>query len=89
MLRMTRAVRMLLVLAVAVLALALPAAAQAFVPPNPAVPRGNEVTTTTGWSGRDVGLALVCGAATALVAVGLVELTRPHDHGHRPTPTTA
>jgi len=84
-----RAMRMVLVLAVAVLALALPTTAGAFVPPNPAVPRGTEVTTTTGWSGRDVGLALLCGAATALVAVGLVELTRTHDHGHRPTPHAA
>ena len=84
-----RAMRMLLVLAVAVLALALPTAAQAFVPVNPAVPRGTEVTTTTGWSGSDVGIAILCGAATVLIAVEIVELTRVHDKGHRPTPTPA
>jgi hypothetical protein len=91
MLRMTRAMRAELVLVVAVLALAVPVSAQAFVPANPAVPQGNSAATTTtvGWSGRDIGLAIVFGAATVLVAVGLVELTRPHDHGHRHTPTTA
>jgi hypothetical protein len=82
--------RMLLV--VAILVLAVPMTAQAFTgPPNPAVPRGDAVSTTAtvGWSGRDVGLAIVFGATTVLIAVGLVELTRLHDHGHRPTPTTA
>ena len=87
-----RAMRMVLVLVVAILALAVPMTAQAFVgPPNPAVPQGDAASTTTtvGWSGRDVGLAIVFGATTVLIGVGLVELTRLHDHGHRPTPTTA
>jgi len=83
-----RAIRMLLVLVVAVLALALPTAAQAFIPPNPAVHHA-EATSTVGWSGSDVGIAILCGAATVLLGVGIVELTRLHDQGHRPTATPA
>ena len=68
-----RAMRMLFVLVVAILALAVPMTAQAFTgPPNPAVPQGDaaSATTTVGWSGRDVGLAIVFGATTVLIGVG-------------------
>ena len=84
-----RAMRMLFVLVVAVFALALPAAAGAFVPPNPTVHYKPAATSTVGWSGSDVGVAILCGVATVLLCVGIVELTRVHDHGHRPTPTSA
>ncbi|HVN60541.1 MAG TPA: hypothetical protein VMT59_04715 [Gaiellaceae bacterium] len=84
-----RAMRMLLVVAVAVLALALPTAAGAFVPPNPAVHYKAQPTSTVGFSSRDAGVAILCGVATVLLAVGIIELTRVHDQGHRPTPTTA
>jgi hypothetical protein len=80
--------RMLLVLVVAVLALAVPATAHAFIPPNPTVHHAGAMSTV-GWSGSDVGIAILCGAATVLLGVGIVELTRLHDQGHRPTPTAA
>ena len=81
-----RAMRMLLVLAVAVLALAVPATARAFIPPNPTVHHA-EATSTVGWSGNNVGIAILCGAATVLLGVGMVELMRLHDQRHPPTPT--
>ncbi len=62
-----RAMRMLFVLVVAVFALALPAAAGAFVPPNPTVHYKPAATSTVGWSGSDVGVAILCGVATVLL----------------------
>ena len=79
---------MLLVLVVAILALAVPMTAQAFTGPNPAVPQGMRLDQRDRRLERqDVGLAIVFGATTVLVAVGLVEL-RVRTTA-RPTPTAA
>jgi hypothetical protein len=71
------------VVAFALLALALPAAAAAFVPTNPAVPKGDPTAAVqpSGFSRADAWIVLGVAAGVTLTGLALGEFVRPHDRG--------